>query len=110
VVCEVGFGGKSLGILQNFVGYIHKVLLSYSKALFHRFGGNDWSLTLLGEILMFPIFICWAYWLLILPFLAKNYFVFIGVGACCLFLTWKGYQIVKGHWNTVLICLKLAYI
>eukprot|EP00027_Filamoeba_sp_ATCC50430_P013731 CAMPEP_0168577694 /NCGR_PEP_ID=MMETSP0413-20121227/20924_1 /TAXON_ID=136452 /ORGANISM="Filamoeba nolandi, Strain NC-AS-23-1" /LENGTH=1164 /DNA_ID=CAMNT_0008611467 /DNA_START=761 /DNA_END=4255 /DNA_ORIENTATION=- len=52
----------------------------------------------LGELLMFPIFIIWAYWPIVIPFVIPNYYVLIGSIPVCLFLTWRGYFIVKGSW------------
>eukprot|EP00026_Physarum_polycephalum_P005409 Phypoly_transcript_05443.p1 GENE.Phypoly_transcript_05443~~Phypoly_transcript_05443.p1 ORF type:complete len:648 (+),score=125.59 Phypoly_transcript_05443:290-1945(+) len=55
------------------------------------------SLGCLGELLMFPLFLAWVGWPVIIPPLT-NYFVFIASGPIVLFLIFKGYFLVKENW------------
>lgn len=54
----------------------------------------------LGDLLLVPVFLVWAYWSLIF-LIFKNYFALIGIIPVCLFLTWMGYLIVKENWKEV---------
>ena len=56
----------------------------------------------LGEILMFPLFIVWVGWPIIIP-LVTNLYVFIACGPITLYLIYKGYVLVKQNWRSVCI-------
>ncbi len=54
----------------------------------------------LGELFMFPLFLAWVGWPIIIP-LFTNYLVFIASGVATGFLVFKGYSLVKESWDDV---------
>ncbi|KAK5583873.1 hypothetical protein RB653_005477 [Dictyostelium firmibasis] len=54
---------------------------------------------LIGELLMFPLFIIWTCWSFIIPVVTKIYYIFIASGIISLGLIVIAYKIVKENWN-----------
>ncbi|KAN0016295.1 hypothetical protein ACTFIU_006259 [Dictyostelium citrinum] len=54
---------------------------------------------LIGELLMFPLFIIWTCWSFIIPIVTKIYYIFIGSGIISLGLIVVAYKVVKENWN-----------
>ncbi|EGC39826.1 hypothetical protein DICPUDRAFT_147399 [Dictyostelium purpureum] len=54
---------------------------------------------LIGEILMFPLFIIWTCWPFIIPIATKIYYIFIGSGIVTLGLIILAYRIIKENWT-----------
>ncbi|KAM9968093.1 hypothetical protein ACTFIW_002526 [Dictyostelium discoideum] len=54
---------------------------------------------LIGELLMFPLFIIWTCWSFIIPIVTKIYYIFIASGIISLGLIVVAYKVVKENWN-----------
>lgn len=52
----------------------------------------------LGELIMFPLFLAWVGWPIIIP-IYTSYYVYIVCGSATAFLVFKGYYLVKENWD-----------
>eukprot|EP01132_Coremiostelium_polycephalum_P011100 gene11100-13580_t len=53
----------------------------------------------LGEILMFPLFIVWTCWPIIIPIATKIYYIFIGAVPLALLLMFFAYKVIRLNWG-----------
>eukprot|EP01133_Synstelium_polycarpum_P004359 gene4359-5090_t len=58
---------------------------------------------LIGEILMFPLFLTWTCWPLIIPIVTRQYYVFIPCGLVTGFLIVMSYFIIRNSWGEVVV-------
>ena len=84
------------------LSFHHQILSQLSITLFCLPLVSNFLSGCLGEILMFPLFIVWVGWPIIIP-LVTNLYVFIACGPITLYLIYKGYVLVKQNWRSVCI-------
>ncbi|EFA85770.1 Polyprotein [Heterostelium album PN500] len=57
----------------------------------------------IGEFLMFPLFLIWTCWPIIIPIVTKIYYIFIPSGLLTGFLIFMSYRIIRNNWGEPVI-------
>ncbi|GAM26096.1 hypothetical protein SAMD00019534_092710 [Acytostelium subglobosum LB1] len=81
------FVGRVWGLYKQLLASLTYVCFRLRRACF------------VGEILMFPLFLIWTCWPLIIPIVTKIYYLFIPFGLLTLFLVVMSYRIIKESWG-----------